>query len=104
MYSIVWGLQTYDEQERHSTVLVNKVLRSLNGLEHDVPSSLLSYQSGQLSVHQRTALFTLTSVHKALGAKEPSFSYSTFKKTPSNGQPVRLKTNSSRVNYKLSIS
>jgi hypothetical protein len=115
VYGNVWGLQTYDEQERHSTafrkednmklqVLVNKVLRSLTGLDRDAPSSLLSSQSGQLSVHQRTALFTLTSVHKALGTMEPSFSYSTFKQTPSNGQPVRLQTNCSRVNYKLSIS
>jgi hypothetical protein len=87
VYSNVWGLQTYNEQDRKSTafkkednmklqVLVNKVLRSLTGLDCDTPSSLLSSKTGQLSVHQRTALFTLTSVHKALRAKEPSYSSS----------------------------
>ena len=115
VYGNVWGLQTYDEQDRKSTafkkednmklqVLVNKVLRSLTGLDRDTPSSLLSSKTGQLSVHQRTALFTLTSVHKALGAKEPSYSYSTFKPTPNPGQPVRLQTNCNNVNFNLSIS
>ena len=115
VYGNVWGLQTYDEQDRKSTafkkednmklqVLVNKVLRSLTGLDRDTPSSLLSSKTGQLSVHQRTALFTLTTVHKALRAKEPSYSYSTFKPTPNPGQPVRLQTNCNNVNFNLSIS
>jgi hypothetical protein len=62
VYGNVWGLQTYDENLRQSTafrkednmklqVLVNKVLRSLTGLDRDAPSSLLSSMSGQLSVH-----------------------------------------------------
>ena len=82
VYGNVWGLQTYDEQDRKSTafkkednmklqVLVNKVLRSLTGLDRDTPSSLLSSKTGQLSVHQRTALFTLTSVHKVPQSKGP---------------------------------
>ena len=117
VYGNVWGLQTYDENLRQSTafrkednmklqVLVNKVLRSLTGLDRDAPSSLLSSMSGQLSVHQRTALLTLTSVHKALGTKQPAYSYSALKPTPTPGQPVRLQvqSNCSKVNFKLSIS
>ena len=115
VYGNVWGLQTYDEHNRQNTafrkednmklqVLVNKVLRSLTGLDRDAPSSLLSSKSGQLSVHQRTALFTLTSVHKALGTKQPAYSYSALKPSPTPGQPVRLQSKCSKVNFKLSIS
>ena len=115
VYGNVWGLQTYDEQQRQNTafrkednlklqVLVNKVLRSLTGLDRDTPASLLSSMSGQLSVHQRTALFTLTSVHKALRTKQPVYSYSALKPTLAPGQHGRLQSNCSKINYKLSIS
>ena len=77
---------------------------ALTGFHQDAPSSLLSSKSGQLSVHQRTALFTLRSVHKALGTKQPAYSYSAFKPTAAPGQPARLQSNWSKVNYKLSIS
>ena len=73
----VWGLESFGEDDRHSTafrkednrklqVLMNKVLRSMTGLDYETPVSVLLDKSGQLSVHQKTALFTLTSVHKAL--------------------------------------
>ena len=50
VYGNVWGLPTYDDQVRHSTafrkednmklqILVNKVLRSLTGLERETPVS-----------------------------------------------------------------
>ena len=77
VYGNVWGLSTYDEQSRTNTaftrednrklqVLVNKVLRSLTGLGRDTPVSVLCEVSGKLSVHPRTALYTLTSIHKAM--------------------------------------
>ena len=82
VYRIVWVLDTYDEDQRQSTafrkednmklqVIVNKVLRSLTGLDRDTPVSVLCSRSGQLSVQQRTALFTMTSVHKSIINKEP---------------------------------
>ena len=115
VFSNVWGLETYDETSRHSTafrkedslklqVLVNKVLRALTGLDRDTPSSILSMRSGQLSVHQRTALFTVMSVHKVMKNKEPVYSYSRLKPIQEQDQFARPQPNFKRVEYKLSIS
>ena len=111
----VWGLESYDEDDRHSTafrkednrklqVLMNKVLRSMTGLDYETPVSVLLDQSGQLSVHQKTALFTLTSVHKALISKEPTYSHSAFNLSPDFVQNPRHLSHCSRVECKLSIS
>ena len=110
VFGNVWGLATYDVQSRQSPafrkednqklqVLVNKVLRSLTRLERDTPISVLCAQSGQLSVHQRTALFTLNSVHRTLNTKEPGYSYSCLKPLPN-----QQNTHCNKVNYKHSIS
>ena len=104
VYGNVWGLETYDEEDRQSTsfrkediiklhVLVNKVLLSLTGLVRDTPVSVLCSMG-----------FTLTSIHKALSNKEPAYSYHTLHSVPNPDQPVRLQTNCNRVNYYLSIS
>ena len=85
-------------------VLVNKVLRSITGLDHETPVSVLSSRSGQLSVHQRTAVFTLSTVHKVLKNQEPSYSYSLLCPDQVPGQPDRIQTNCRRVESKLSIS
>ena len=79
---------------------MNKVLRSLTGLERDTPISVLSAQSGQLSVHQRTALFTLNSVHRTLNTREPSYSFSCLK--PQSEPQHRAHCN--KIHYKHSIS
>ena len=104
----VWGLESYDEMDRQSTafrkednsklqIIMNKVLRSLTGMDRDTPVSVLTAASGQLSVHQRTALFTLTSVHKAMKSKEPSYSFNQLGLNQHHA-------NCSRTEYKLSIS
>ena len=68
VYGNVWGLSTYDDQNspalRKENVmklqaLMNKVLQSLTDLPQDTPVSTLVAKSGVLSVHQRTALFTV---------------------------------------------
>ena len=100
VFGNVWGIASYDDQSRNSIaftkednmklqILVNKVLRSLTGMDRDTPVTELLKTSGQLSVHQRTALYTLTSVHKAFQHKKPAYSHSRL-------QP--------RVEYKLSLS
>ena len=110
----IWGLETYDEEERHSTsfrkednsklqIIMNKVLRSLTGMDRDTHVSLLTEASGQLSVHQRTALFTLTSVHKAIKLKEPAYSFAEFCQNQPPIQTGRHQANCSRIEYKLSI-
>jgi hypothetical protein len=115
VFGNVWGLSSYDDQVRNSSafrkednmklqVLVNKVLRSLTGLDRDTPVSVLYISSGQLSVHQRCALFTLSSVHRSLATQEPTYSYSSFKLRPNQAENVRHEINCNKVNYKLSIS
>ena len=118
VFGNVWGLASYDYQARQSPafrkednlklqVLVNKVLRSLTGLERDTPISVLHAQSGQLSVHQRTALFTLNSVHRTLNTKEPCYSYSCLKpqsSQPGNPRNCSLGSNCNKIKYKHSIS
>ena len=115
VYGNVWGLGGYDETVRHSTafrkednnklqVLVNKVLRAMTGLDNDTPSALLASTSGQLSVHQRTAFFTLTSVHKSLKMKEPAYNYESFINNFNDGQDVHHQANCKRIKYNLSLS
>ena len=115
VFGNVWGLPTYDDQPRHSTAfrkvdhmklqtLVNKVLRSLTGLDRDTPVSVLSKTSGKLSVQQRTAVFTLNTVHRALQSQEPSYSYSVLKTEDDQAELLHHQQNCNRVSYDLSIS
>ena len=119
IYGNVWGLPSYDDIVRKSTafrkednaklqVLVNKVLRSVTGMDRDTPISVLATTSGKLSVQQRTALFTINSVHRSLTSQEPAYSYSVFKneRNPADNPEdnPRHQTNCKVVNCKLSIS
>ena len=85
-------------------ILVNKVLRSLTGLDRDTPVSVLSATSGKLSVQQRTALFTLNTVHRSLKNHEPSYSFSVLKPEDNQGETNHHQLNCNKVNCKLSIS
>jgi hypothetical protein len=89
IYGNVWGLDTYDDQARRSSAytkednlklqtITNKVLWSLTGLDRDKPVTTLHNTSGQLSFHQRCALYTITSVHKAIRQKQPAYIFSQF--------------------------
>ena len=115
VYGNVWGLPTYDDQTRQSPalrkedllklqILMNKVLRSLTSLPKDTPVSILLAKSGQLSVHQRTALYTATSVHKSIITKEPHYSSQLLGPNPTGQRNPRLHYNCNMVNYNLSIS
>ena len=115
VFGNVWGLSSYDDQARHSSayrkednmklqVLVNKVLRSISGLDRDTPISVLSSTTGQLSVHQRCAFFTLTSVHRSISSQEPKYSYSSFQNRPNQIENAHHHQNCHPVSYKLSIS
>ena len=109
----VWGLATYDDQNRNSTaftkddnaklqILVNKVLRSLTGLDRDTPIATLHATSGQLSVQQRTAMFTIVSVHKSIQKKQPAYNYSRLQP---NSALVDVRVQGlPRIDYKLSLS
>ena len=85
-------------------VLVNKVLRSLTSLQRDTPVSVLTAKTGQLSVHQQAALFTVCSVHKAITTEEPHYTYKTLKPSVILPRNPRHHTNCSSVDYSLSIS
>ena len=115
VYGNVWGLDTYDDQNRNSPalrkedvmklqVLTNKVLRSLTGLQRDTPISTLTAKSGQLSVHQRTALFTVVSTHKSLTNGEPHHTSLTLEPRRVQTRISRHQTNCYTVDYNLSIS
>ena len=84
-------------------VLVNKVLRSLTSLPRDTPVSILTARSGQLSVHQRVALSTVTSIYKAFATKEPHNIFKTLELQPNQRVPHH-QTNCKNVDYNLSIS
>ena len=114
VYGNVWGLSSYDDQSRHSPslrkediaklqVLVNKVLRSLTSLPRDTPVSILTARTGQLSVHQRVALSTVTSIYKALTTGEPQNILKTLEPQPTQRVP-RQETNCRNIDYNLSIS
>ena len=115
VYGNVWGLPTYDDQSRQSPalrkedllklqILMNKVLRSLTSLPIDTPVSVLLDKSGQLSVHQRTALYTATSIHKSITTKEPHFSSQILELWQTTERNPRLHQNCNMINYNLSIS
>ena len=112
IYGNVWGLDTYDDQARRFSAytkednmklqtIMNKVLRSLTGLDRDTPVTTLHDTSGQLSVHQRCAFYTITSVHKAIRQKQPAYSFFQFQFQPNQAMH---NTAVSRVKYKLFIS
>ena len=115
VYGNVWGISTYDDQNRNSPalrkedilklqVLVNKVLRSLTGLHRDTPVTTLVARSGQLCIHQRMALSTIVSIHKSLLNKEPHYTHATLEPRPTLQRTSRHQTNCRSVDYSLSIS
>ena len=115
VYGNIWGLPTYDDQARQSPalrkedllklqILMNKVLRSLTSLPKETPVSTLIAKSGQLSVHQRTALCTVTSVHKSILSKEPHYAFQKLGSTTDIQRNPRMNNNCTTINYNLSIS
>ena len=115
VYGNVWGLSTYDDQNRNSPalrkedamklqVLMNKVLRSLTGPPRETPVPTLVARSGQLSVHQRAALFTVVSIYKSLTNREPHDTTSSLETRPNLSRISRHQSNCHSVNYSLSIS
>ena len=115
VYGNVWGLTSYDETNRTSRafrrednrrlqVLVNEVLRCVTGLDRYASTSALATASKQLSVHQRTALFTVTAVHKSLINKEPSYAHSRFHIKSRANEEIGNHWNCNRFHHKLSLS
>ena len=113
VYGNVWGLSTYDEQQRNSPaftkednrrlqILVNKVLRCITGLDRESSIVDLHNESGQLSVQQRCAFFSILMVHKSILEKQPVYHSNYF----ANNQDHRITRRGEylQVNYRLSIS
>ena len=115
VYGNVWGLTEYSEQQtksiaftkddnRRLQILVNKVLRALTGMDYDTPVAQLIAVSGQLSVHQRTAFHTITSMFKTIQTGLPKYNSDRMEES----RPINLAdTRTSmryRVDYKLSVS
>ena len=100
IFGNVWGLDIYDEQTRRSIAYTKEDNMKLQVIVNNVLDTTLHSTSRLLSVHQRCALYTLTSVHKAIKCQQPAYSHSEFQPNPAT---VR-NTGASRVDYKLSIS
>ena len=69
----------------------------------DVSSCLFTHHyparpSGQLSVQQRTAMFTIVSVHRSIQKKQPAYNYSRLQPNSARSQ------GQTRSDYKLSLS
>ena len=115
VYGNTWGLESLDTETRHSSafrrednrriqVVVNKVLRILLGMDRDTPTSTLCELSGQLSVHQRVAFFTLCSVYKVLSTGMPDYSFKLLKNNDARRHRTGTMNHCQRIDYKLSIS
>ena len=115
VYGNVWDLTMYNEKQDRSTaftkddnrklqIIVNKVLRTLTGLDYDTPVSQLVAVSGQLSVQQRTAFHTLTSMYKTVQSGLPVYCYNRLDESRPRPYLETRSTVMYRVDYKLSIS
>ena len=113
IYGNVWGMFTFDEQNRNSTaftrednrklqILVNKVLRCLTGSDSDTSTIELHKRSNQMSVQQRCAYFSIIAVHKTLQRKEPAYHFSKFS-FPQKKYGTRNRE-TQQVDYRLSLS
>ena len=115
VYGNVWGLTEYSEQENKSIaftkddnrrlqILMNKVLRALTGLDYDTPISQLIALTGQLSVHQRTAYHTITSMHKTIQSGLPRYNSVKLEESRPHRITDMRATERYRVDYNLSVS
>ena len=102
LFGNVWGISTLDEHNRNSIaytkednnklqIVMNKVLRSLTGGDRETPIEELHKRSKQLSVHQRCALFSLLSAHKALLNGQPEYHCSKLNMKRTLGPNTRQK-------------
>ena len=114
VFGNIWGLHDLDENQRKSIaftkddnmrlqVLVNKVLRLISGEKWDTPVIVLHRKTKQLSVHQRTAMFTLMSTQKVLLTSSPEYHSSRL-----SGRRLQQVNNRGRsavhIDYRLSLS
>ena len=84
VYSHVWGLRTFDTEDRRFNaftkddnkklqILQNKVLRLISGLPLRTPTATLLENTGGLSVQQLTAFMTLVTAKKAIISGQPGY-------------------------------
>ena len=75
-------------------VLVNKVLRSLTGMERDTSVYVQSSVSGKLFVQQCTAFFLINSVHRSMQSQESLYTYSALKPNTFQAEVPQLQNSS----------
>ena len=68
---------------------MNKVLRTLTGLDRETPVIILLQQSGYLSVQQFTAYHTMMTMFKILKNKEPVNLYQKILQSKSSSDQLR---------------
>ena len=115
VYGNVWGMFSHDEQQRNSTaytkednrklqILVNKVLRCLTGSDRETSTIELHRRSGQLSVQQRCAYFSIVAIRKILQHQEPFYHYSRFSSTQRRLSISTRSGGTQCIDYRLSLS
>ena len=93
------------EDNRKLQTIVNKVLRALCNERKDTSTADLCEKSGQLSVHQRTAMVTLCSIFRIIKSAQPSYLYSALTLSEESCRTHNSKSsNCRRVEYNLSLS
>ena len=91
------------DDNRRLQIIVNKVLRCITGLDRETSTRELHEKSGQLSVHQRCAFFTMVLVHKTLITRKPEYHLDRLSSSMPDDMQTR-RTGGLRMEYKLSIS
>ena len=100
VYGGVWGLdnlrtveartKSFTKEDNHNLqVIMNKVLRTLTGLDRETPVKILLQQSGYLSVQQFTAYHTMMTMFKILRNKEPANLYQKLIQSKSSSDQLR---------------
>ena len=85
-------------------VLVNKVLRSLTGMECYTSVYVQLSVSGKLFVQQCTAFFLINSVHRSMQSQESLYTYSALKPNTFQAEVPHHQSNCKIVRRDLSIS
>ena len=105
----VWGLRTYDDEERKFTaiskedmrrlqVLQNCVMRLMTRLEFGTSTEELCRRSNNLSVHQLVAYHSVNQVYRIYNTQRPSYHYNRL------FHPARTGTTAARIDFRLSLS
>ena len=117
VFSHVWNIPNYDEENRRYVaftrednrklqVLQNKVLSLKSGLPFGTSTQQLMHATGELSVQQLTAYATLVTAQKSMHSQQPKYLANKlqFRNNSENQEPPARHENKLSIKSNLSIS